>query len=106
MSRTQSLPTDVVPSADATEALAATSAIGSTWKRLYTLGGVAALMIAVLLLGEMVVYAALPRPRTGIEHCALFRANWLAGLLTLDRLGMLAYLLFVPTIQPFCPARI
>jgi hypothetical protein len=70
----------------------------SRWRGLYRLGGVAALLIAVLLLGEIAVYAALPSPRTPAEHFALFRQNWLAGLLTLDLLGMICYLLFIPTI--------
>ncbi len=71
---------------------------GSRWRGLYKLGGVTALMIAVLLLGEIAVYAILPRPDTAIEYFGLFRESWLAGLLYLDLLGMLSYLLFVPTI--------
>jgi hypothetical protein len=71
------------------------------WQGLYKLGGIMALIIAVLLLGEIVVYAFLPRPSTVIEHLALFRDNGLVGLLTLDLLGMIAYLLFVPTILAF-----
>jgi hypothetical protein len=50
-----------------------------------------------LLLGEVVVYAVFPRPRTALEHFELFRDNGLAGLLTLDLLGIISYLLFVPT---------
>lgn len=68
------------------------------WQGLYRLGGAATLPIAVLLLGEVAVYAALPSPRTAADHFALFHDNWLAGLLTLDLLGIVAYLLFVPTI--------
>jgi len=68
------------------------------WIGLYRTGGVTALLIALLLLGEVVVYAVFPRPRTAIEHFELFQNNWLAGLLTLDLLGMVSYLLFVPTI--------
>jgi hypothetical protein len=70
----------------------------SRWQALYKLGGVTALLIAVLLLGETAVYAVLPRPSTAIEYFALFRDNWLSGLLYLDLLGMISYLLFVPTI--------
>jgi len=65
---------------------------------LYRAGGVAALMIAVLLLGEIAVYAVFPRPETALHHFELFQQNWLAGLLTLDLLGMISYLLFIPTI--------
>ncbi|MBX6342121.1 MAG: hypothetical protein IRY97_06660, partial [Thermomicrobiaceae bacterium] len=68
------------------------------WRGLYRLGGVAAFLIAGLLVGEAAVYAALPRAETASEHFALFQDNWLAGLLTLDLLGMIAYLLFIPTI--------
>jgi len=32
------------------------------------------------------------------EHFTIFHNNWLAGLLTLDLLGMIAYLLFIPLI--------
>jgi hypothetical protein len=67
------------------------------WYGLYRLGGVAALLIAVLLAGEVVIYARYPRPETALEHFELFQDNWLVGLLTLDLLGMLAYLLFIPT---------
>jgi hypothetical protein len=73
-------------------------ATDARWHGLFRLGGVAALAIAALLLGEVVVYAVLPSPRTALDHFALFRDNWLVGLLTLDLLGMIAYLLFVPTI--------
>jgi hypothetical protein len=68
------------------------------WHGLYRLGGVAALLIAGLLLGEVVVYAAFPRPETALAHFERFQDSWLVGLLTLDLLGMLAYLLFIPTI--------
>jgi hypothetical protein len=62
------------------------------------MGGVSALVIAVLLLGEIAVYAVLPRAGTALEHFQIFRENGLAGLLTLDLLGMISYLLFVPLI--------
>jgi hypothetical protein len=65
---------------------------------LYRLGGAAALVIAVLLPGEIAVYALVPRADTVIERMALFRDHWLTGLLSLDLLGMICYLAFVPTI--------
>lgn len=68
------------------------------WQGLYQLGSVTALLIAVLLIGEIVVYAISPRPDTAIEYFAIFHDNWLAGLLYFDLLGMISYLLFVPTI--------
>ncbi len=68
------------------------------WRGLYRLGGVAALVIAVLLVGEVVVYAVVPRTETPLEDFELFQDNWLVGLLLFDLLGMIAYLLFVPLI--------
>jgi hypothetical protein len=68
------------------------------WLGLYRLGGVAALAIAPLLVVEVVVYALFPRPETALEHFEVFQDNWLVGLLTLDLLGMFAYLLFIPMI--------
>ena len=38
------------------------------WRRLYQLGGVSALIIAVLLIGEVLVYAFFPRAETALEH--------------------------------------
>jgi hypothetical protein len=72
--------------------------VNSRWRRLYKLSGIAAFIIAALLIGEIVVYAVLPRASTAMEHFTIFRDNWLLGLLTFDLLGMIAYLLFVPTI--------
>ena len=70
----------------------------SRWRSLYIFGGVAALTIAALLIGEIVVYALLPRASSALEHFVVYRENWLVGLLTFDLLGMIAYLLFVPAI--------
>ncbi len=70
----------------------------SRWQGLYKLGGVAALIIAVLLGCEIVVFSVWPQPTTALGYYALFRDNWLVGLLDLDLLGMLAYILFVPVI--------
>jgi hypothetical protein len=67
------------------------------WAGLYHGGGVAAFLIAALLVGEAVVYSAFPRPGSALEHFALFADDPLGGLLTLDLLGLIAYLLFVPT---------
>ena len=72
--------------------------VDSRWQGLYKIGGVTAIIIAVLLIGEIAVYAISPRPITAIEYFAIFRDHWLAGLLYFDLLGMISYLLFVPTI--------
>jgi hypothetical protein len=73
----------------------------SRWNGLYRFGGVTAVAIAVLLLVEILVYSALPQPRTVVERFAQFQTSALVGLLTLDLLGMVSYLLFVPTILSF-----
>jgi hypothetical protein len=73
------------------------SAAHVRWRGLYKLGSAAAFIIAPVLVGEVIVYAIFPRPKTALEHFALFQDHWLAGLLTLDLLGMMAYLLFIPT---------
>ena len=68
------------------------------WRGLLRAGAIAAVLIAILVIGEMAVYAALPRSESAADHLTLLAENWLAGLLTLDLLGALAYLLFIPTI--------
>jgi hypothetical protein len=68
------------------------------WRGLYRTGGIAAILIAVLMLGEVVVYAVLPRTETAVEYFESFADDRLAGLLTLDLLGIIAYLLFIPVI--------
>ena len=68
------------------------------WRTLYKLGGVSALVIAVLLIGEIFVYAIVPNPSTPAEHFELFRNNALVGLLFFDLLGMACYLFFIPFI--------
>lgn len=67
------------------------------WEGLYRAGGYAALLIAVLLVGEFVVYATLPNPITVVEHFELFIDDSLSGLLIFDLLSMVSYVLFVPT---------
>jgi hypothetical protein len=62
------------------------------------LGGVTAIAIGLLLIGEIIVYATLPRSTTVVEHFEVFNENSLVGLLTFDLLGMVAYILFVPTV--------
>lgn len=71
--------------------------MGQRATRLYRLGGWSALAVAVLLLGEVAVYATWPRPESVLEHLRVLQDNWLVGLLTLDLLGMFAYLALVPT---------
>jgi len=70
--------------------------LGHRWKSLHKIGGISALIIAVLLIGEVFVYAVLPRPASPLECIELFLKNPLFGLLHFDMLGMISYLFFIP----------
>lgn len=63
---------------------------------LHRLGGIAAILIAVLLIGELLVYAVLPNPSTAVDCIEMFNKNHLVGLLHFDLLGMISYVLFIP----------
>jgi hypothetical protein len=79
-----------------TDALPNDAPAADRWAALYRAGAIAALLIAVLLVAEVAVYAAWPRPESAREHLELFQRDRLIGLLTLDLLGIVAYVLFVP----------
>ncbi len=68
----------------------------STWKPLYRVGGVAALMVVVLYVIQMIVFVASPPPSTVVGYFTLFHKNALLGLLDLDLLSIADYALFVP----------
>ena len=69
---------------------------GSRWSGAYRSAAVVAIVIAALLVAEIAVFAAFPRPPSALAHFELFQRSPLVGLLTLDLLGMVSYLLFVP----------
>ena len=56
MSSAQSMQTGTVSSADAAGAVVATPAVAPTWKSLYTVGGAAALISAVFLPIQIIVF--------------------------------------------------
>lgn len=69
------------------------------WRGLFRIGGVASIAIAILLIAEFIIYATIPDPGGLAENnIELFTASPLAGLLSFDLLGMVAYFLFIPTI--------
>ncbi len=68
----------------------------SHWKSLYKFGGAAALIVAVLLPIEIIVFTAYPPPITVIGYFTLFQSNRLIGLLDLYLLEIPVYALFVP----------
>jgi len=91
-------PDQRAPASPVGELGAGDHSVDGRWRGLLRAGGIAALLIAILVIGEIAVYAALPRSESTVEHLQLLSDNWLAGLLTLDLLGMFAYLLLIPTI--------
>jgi len=66
------------------------------WRGLFKLGGIAALITAVLLVCELIVFSVWRQPETVTDYFELFQDNWFVALLDLDLLGMVAYILFVP----------
>ena len=68
----------------------------SDWKGLYKVGGAAALLVAVLLPVEIIVFTAYPLPSTVIGYFTLFQSNRLVGLIDLYLLEIPVYALFVP----------
>ncbi len=68
----------------------------SAWKGLYKVGGAAALIVAVLLPIEIIVFTAYPLPGTVIGYFTLFSSDRLIGLLDFYLLEISTYALFVP----------
>ena len=63
-----------------------TKTTGSVWKSLYKVGGVAALIIVVLIPIQSFIFVADPPPSTVIGYFTLFQNNWFLELLDLDLL--------------------
>ena len=76
----------------------------SAWRSLYRIGGATALIAAVLLPIEVIVFGILGQPPSTVTPSAvadtftLFRNNKLLGLLEFDLLGIVIYILLVPTL--------
>ncbi len=68
--------------------------IAPDYKGLYRLGGVAAVMVAVLTLGEIVAFALYPQPGTVSGWFALFQNNRMLGLLDFWGLEVPMYAMF------------
>lgn len=66
------------------------------WKNLYRIGGMAAILAAVLLLIEIIVFTIWPQPTTAIGHFTLLESNKLIGLIDFYLLEFIAYILFIP----------
>ena len=68
---------------------------GSSYQSLYKIGGVAALIAAVLILGEVVFLAIFPPPETISEWLILFQSNRIVGFLDFWGLEVLMYVMFI-----------
>ena len=58
----------------------------AAWKNLYKIGGAAALLVAVFVPIQIIVFVISPPPSTVIGWFTLFQDNWLLGLLDMDLL--------------------
>jgi hypothetical protein len=72
----------------------------TSWKLLYRVGGVSALITAVLIPLQIIVFIAWPPPLEGTasDWFTLFQSNRLLGLLSLDLLLLVDYVLLVPIV--------
>jgi len=70
--------------------------LDNRWNSLHKMGGISAIVIAFLLLGEVFVYSVVPNPSSTTGYLELFIKNPLFGLLHFDLLGMISYFLFIP----------
>lgn len=71
----------------------------SKWKDLYKIGGITAIIAAVLLLIEIIVFTIWPQPTTVNEYQILFlyQHHQIIGLFYMNVLQVVSYILFVPT---------
>lgn len=68
----------------------------SKWKDLYKIGGIAAILAALLLLIEIIVFTVWPQPATVLEYFTLLQNNRIIGLIDFYLLEVMAYILFIP----------
>ena len=68
----------------------------SKCRSLYTVGGMAAIMAAVLLLIEIIVFTIWPQPATVLDYFTLLQTNKIIGLIDFYLLEIIAYILFIP----------
>ena len=73
----------------------------SNWKGLLKLGGIGALIAGPLTIIDIMVYAVWPQPSSVTAWFSLFHKSWIVGLLDLDFLGMIIYIVVIPTILAF-----
>lgn len=54
------------------------------WNKLYKTGGIAAIVIVLIIPIQVTIFAIFPPPETTIGFFELFNSNWIIGLLSLD----------------------
>ena len=73
-----------------------TNTTDSRWHWLYKVAGMSALVTAVLIVAQMIVYIIWPPPSTAIDTFKLFQDNALVGFLALDLLYVIDNVLLIP----------
>lgn len=68
----------------------------SKWRSLYKVGGISAILAAVLLLMEIIVFMIWPQPATVLDYFTLLQINKIIGLMDFYLLEFIAYILFIP----------
>jgi hypothetical protein len=81
--------------------VAASEPADSAYQSLFTLGGVAALLVVVFTLGEIIGLIIFPQPGTAGEWFALFQNNAFVGLLDFWGLEVPMYAMFVMVFLAF-----
>jgi hypothetical protein len=81
--------------------IADTGTTDSRWHWLYRVAGISALVTAVLILLQMIVFIIWPPPSTAIDYFNLFQDNALLGLLALDLLYVIDNVLLIPILLAF-----
>lgn len=70
--------------------------IDSRWNWLYKVAGMAALLTALFIVAQMIVFILWPPPSTAIDYFKLFHDNALLGFLALDLLYVIDNILLIP----------
>ena len=73
-----------------------TNTTDSRWHWLYKVAGMSALVTAVLIVVQMIVFIIWPPPSTAIDYFKLFQDNALLGFLALDLLYVIDNVLLIP----------
>jgi hypothetical protein len=72
---------------------------GGRWRGLYRVGGIAAPVAVAVLICEAAAAGIWPQP-TSVAGCfKVFESNWLTGLVSMDLLGMVCYIVMIPVIM-------